>query len=162
MFKKTGKLFGNISVVDIGAILIVALLVVGVYIKFSGTGNIQLSNASQELQCVLKVESVRNYTVEALKKSESVFNKTTKERLGDIVDIKVEPGTTMLLMENGDYREVETEGRYDVYLTVDFKGKDATDGYYTGSNTQMSSGATLGITTKYSECNAKIESVSKK
>ncbi len=160
MFKSTGKLFGKISIIDIAVLLIIILVCVGVVSKFGGE-KVQIISKNEKLICVLKVEGVRDYTVDAIKKSKSVFNEKTKEKLGDIIDIKTEPGKTMLLVQDGAYKEVETAGRSDVYLTIEVEGKITDSGYYTGSNTQMATGSSVGITTKYAECDTKIMSVEK-
>ncbi len=159
MLKENGKLFGKISVIDIAAILVVLVLILGVVLRFSGNQAVTVSTG-QNLQCVVKVENVRVQTVDALKKGGAVFDKESKEYIGEITQVKEEQGTTMLLMENGTYQEVPTEGRYNVYVTIAFTGSVSDAGYYTQTNRQMSVGGTLEMNAKFSQCEGKIFAVS--
>ncbi|MBE5039199.1 DUF4330 domain-containing protein [Ructibacterium gallinarum] len=158
MLKKDGKLFGKISIIDIAVILIVVLLAAGVLIKFSGNQNVPVSSG-EKLECVVQVKNVRDYTVEALKKGGPVFDKTTKEYIGTITGVTTEPGETTLLLNDGSYRNVETEGRYNAYVTIAFDGKESDGGYYTATNKQMAAGSSLGMNAKYSQCDGTIYEV---
>ena len=158
MFKKDGKLFGKISIIDIAALLIVILLAIGIFVKFSGTQNEQVASG-ESLECTVQVKNVRDFSVEALKKGGPVYDKTTKEYIGEITNVATEPGTTMLLLNDGSYREVETEGRYNAYVTIAFAGKEGDNGYYTATNKQMSVGSSIGINAKYSQCDGTIKDV---
>lgn len=160
MFKKDGKLFGKVSVIDIAAILILILLAVGVLVKFSGNQNVQVASG-EALQCTVQVKNVRDFTVEALKKGGPVFDKTTKEYIGEITDVTSEPGTTMLLLTDGTYREVQTGDRYNAYVTIAFTGKAGDNGYYTATNKQMCTGSSIALNAKYSQCDGVIKSVEK-
>ncbi len=155
---KDGKIFGRISIIDIAAILVVLVLIAGVALRFSGNQAVSVSTG-QTIECVVKVENVRMQTVDALKKGGAVFDQESKEYIGDITGVTEEPGTTMLLMENGEYREVPTEGRYNAYVTIAFTGSVSDAGYYTATNRQMSVGGTLEMNAKFSQCEGKIFSV---
>lgn len=153
--KKDGKLFGKISIIDLLAILLVVVLAVGVGIRFSGGQKVQVS-AGEPLECVVQVKNIRQYNVDALKKGGAVFDKDTKEYIGEIVSVESEPGTTMLLMNDGSYRDVPTENRYHAYVTIAFSGKVSDGGYYTEANKQMCAGATLYMNAKFSQCESTI------
>ncbi len=158
MGRKDGKLFGKISIIDLAAILVVLVLIAGVAMRFSGNQAVSVSTG-QAIECVVKVENVRMQTVNALQKGGAVFDQESKEYIGDITGVAEEPGTTMLLMENGEYREVPTEGRYNAYVTIAFTGSVSDAGYYTATNRQMSVGGTLEMNAKFSQCEGKIFSV---
>ena len=155
MFKKDGKLFGKISIIDILAVVAIVVLVFGVYLRFSGQEKVQISSG-EPLQCVVKVENIRNYTVEALKKGGAVYDKDTKEYIGEIKEVKSEQGTTMLLVNDGTYREVPTENRYNAYVTIDFSGKVSDNGYYTNTNQQIAVGSSLNLNAKFAQCECKV------
>lgn len=159
MLKENGKLFGKISVIDIAAILVVLVLIFGVVLRFFGNQAVTVSTG-QDLLCVVKVENVRMQTVDALKKGGAVFDKESKEYIGEILKAEEEQGTTMLLMETGEYKEVPTEGRYNVYVTIAFTGSVSDTGYYTATNRQMSVGGTLEMNAKFSQCKGEIFAVS--
>lgn len=156
--KKDGKLFGKISIIDIAAVLIFVMLIAGVYIKFSGNQTVSVANG-ETIECIVKVKDVRDYTVEALEKGGAVYDKTTKEYIGEIFEVTAEPAETSLLMDDGSYRIVQTEGRYNALVTISFTGKAGDSGYYTAANKQISVGSTLEMNAKYSQCTGNIVEV---
>ncbi|MBQ4145424.1 MAG: DUF4330 domain-containing protein [Clostridia bacterium] len=158
MFKKDGKLFGKISIIDILAIVAVVVLALGVYLRFSGQEKVQVSSG-EPLECVMKVENIREYTVEALKKGGAVFDKDSKEYIGEITGVTSEQGTTSLLMNDGTYREVPTENRYNAYVTIAFSGKVSDNGYYTNTNQQIAVGSGINLNAKFAQCESKVYSV---
>lgn len=157
MFRKNGKLFGKISVVDILALLLIAVLVFGVYQRFGGSKTDFVSGNTYE--CVMKVKNVRNFTVDALAKGGEVYDKTTKEHIGTIVGVTSEAASEPLLMADGSHVMAPEKDRYHAYVTVEFTGKESGDGYYTESNQQISVGGTLVVQAKWAECEATIVEV---
>ncbi len=158
MLKQDGKLFGKISIIDIGALLAAIVLIVGIAIRFSGNEAVQVT-AGKNLECVVLVENVRQYNVDALKKGGAVFDKETKEYIGEITEVTSQPATHLLTMADGSCREVLLENRYDAYVTIAFSGKVSDTGYYTDTNRQMSVGASLNMNAKFSQCESKIQEV---
>lgn len=159
MFKKDGKLFGKISVIDLVAVLAVIVIACGAAVRFSGSGSRVPAASGEPMECVTEVKNIRRYNVDALKKGGSVFDRTTKEYIGEIVDVTEKPGTTMLLLADGTYKEVPVEGRYTAYVTISFHGKEGDGGYYTDTNRQMCVGSTLNMNAKFSQCESTIVEV---
>ncbi len=158
MLKQDGKLFGKISIIDVAAILAVVVLLVGLAIRLSGNSGVTVSSG-EELECVVLVKEVRQETVEALAKRGAVFDKTSKEYIGEIVGVASEQATEMVEMENGQYKEVPVDGRYNAYVTIAFTGSVSDAGYYTASNKQISVGGSLEMNAKFSQCEGKIRQV---
>ena len=161
MFKKDGKLFGKVSIIDIGAVILVVLLVCGVYIKFFGGQNRKVAASGENFKCVVMVQNVRNYTVDALAKGGSVFDSTTKEYIGEITGVTSEQGENKVSMADGSYKIVPVENRYNAYVTIEFSGKEGNDGYYTDTNKQISVGSTLNMNAKYAKCEGTVYSIEK-
>lgn len=157
MFAKNGKLFGKISIVDIAVVLLIAVLACGVYLRLNGSVGEFVTGETYE--CVVKVKTVRNFTVEALRKGGEVYDKTTKEYIGTIQGVTAEPATEPLLMADGSHAMAPMEDRYHAYVTIAFTGKESADGYYTAANQQMSTGGTLVLNAKWAECEGTIVDV---
>ena len=68
IINKEGKLFGKISIVDIAVVLIVILLAIGIYTRFSGNTKVVVSNG-QKIECTFVVKNLRQYSVDALKRA---------------------------------------------------------------------------------------------
>ena len=92
IINKDGKLFGKISIIDIAVVLIVVVLIAGIYVRFSGKAATNVVTDSQKVECTFLVKNVRMYTVEALQKSEKVYDKTSKEFIGDVTNVTYEDG----------------------------------------------------------------------
>lgn len=158
IINKEGKLFGKISIVDIAVVLILVLLAIGIYTRFSGNTKVVVSNG-QKIQCTFVVKNLRQYSVDALKKGGPMFDKTSKELIGTITDVRVEPGKYNINMSDGTYKAAVPEDRYNVYVTVEFDGKAGDSGYYTAANKFLGAGSWVVVVTKYSECNAMVSSI---
>ena len=130
IINKEGKFFGKISIVDIAVVLIIVLLAIGVYTRFSGNTKVVVSNG-QKIKCTFVVKNLRQYSVNALKEGGAMYDKTSKELIGTITDVKAEPGRYNVNMIDGSYKEAIPEDRYNVYVTVEFNGKAGDSGYYT-------------------------------
>ncbi len=157
MFAKNGKLFGKISIVDVIVVLLVLTLAAGVYLRMSGSVGEFVTGETYE--CVVKVKTVRDFTVKALEKGGEVYDKTTKEYIGTIQGVTSEPATDPLLMADGSHAMAPMQDRYHAYVTIAFTGKESSDGYYTASNQQISTGGTLVLNAKWAECEASIVDV---
>ncbi len=157
MFRKNGKIFGKISIVDIAVVLLVITLVCGVYLRLSGSVGSFVTGETYE--CVVKVKNVRDFTVKALEKGGEVYDKTTKEYIGTIIAVTTEPAAEPLLMADGSHTMAPMENRYHAYVTIEFSGKESADGYYTSSNQQLSVGGTLLLNAKWAECEATVVDV---
>lgn len=161
IINKEGKLFGKISVIDIAVILIIAVLAVGIYIRFSGTTQ-TIATAGEDIECTLLVKNVRIFSVDALKRGGPVYDKTSKEYIGDITDIRVDEGEYQVNMADGSFETVVPEDRYNVYVTVEFDGKVGENGYYTAANKYLAAGTTVLINTKYAQCESTVYSIKEK
>lgn len=148
---KDGKLFGKISVIDIAALLVVVVLIVGIAVRFSGNQAVVVSGG-QAIECDLQITGIRQVTVDALKKGGQIYDIETKEYIGDIVDVTHKESESIVVMGNGERKLVPVEGRYDAVVTITFTGSVSEKGYYTASNRQMSPGGKVGINSKFAHC----------
>ncbi len=160
MINKDGKLFGKISIVDIAVVLIIVILGFGIYAKFAGQSGAVVSS-SEKIECTFLIKNVRSYTVDALEKKGGMYDKVSKEFIGDITKVEVEDGLYQVNMADGSFEQIVPEDRYNVYVTVEFSGKISDNGYYTAANKYLGAGTSAGITTKYAECESTVYSINK-
>ena len=82
---KNGKIGGKVSIIDILVVVLVVAVIVGIVARYgsSVTGAVK---SNKQFEYVLKVESVRHYTVDALEKKGKVTDKKSEKDLGEIVD----------------------------------------------------------------------------
>lgn len=160
IINKDGKLFGKISVVDIAVLLIIVVLAVGIYSRFSGKADTAVTSG-EKIKCTFLIKNVRMYSIEALQKKGPLFDKTSKEFIGDITDVRYEKGLYQVNMADGTYRPIVPEERYNAYVTVEFTGKTSDNGYYTAANKYLGAGTSGAILTKYAECESVVDSIGK-
>ncbi len=158
MLKQDGKLFGKISIIDLAAILAIVILLVGLGTRFLGKSAVTVSGG-QKIECVVLVKEVRQETVDALSKRGAVYDKTSKEYIGEIIGVASAEATHMVEMATGEYLEVPIEGRYNAYVTIAFTGSVSDQGYYTAANQQMAVGGSLEMNAKFSQCEGIIRQV---
>ena len=77
---KNGKIGGKVSIIDILVVVLVVAVIVGIVARYgsSVTGAVK---SNKQFEYVLKVESVRQYTVDALEKKGKVTDKKTWAKL---------------------------------------------------------------------------------
>ncbi len=159
IINKEGKLFGKISIVDIAVVLIIAILAVGIFVRF-GSGGASPAVYGEKIECTFLVKNIRQFTVSALEKGGPLHDKTSKEYIGDITDVKYEPGEYYVNMADGSFKTIDNpEDRYNAYVTVEFLGKTSNKGYYTAANKYLAAGTTVIMNTKYAECESTVYSI---
>lgn len=158
IINKDGKLFGKISVIDIAIILILVVLAIGIVSRFGGSASTQVVSG-EKIECTFIVKNVRSYTAEALAKKGPLYDKTSKEYIGEITDVKIGDGQYQVNMADGRFENVVPEERNNVYVTVEFSGKTGESGYYTAANKYLGTGSTVIINSKYAECESTVYSI---
>lgn len=159
IINRDGKLFGKISIIDIAVVLIVVILAIGIYGKFSG-GTATTVTSGEKIECTFLVKNIRMYTVEALQKGGGLYDKTSKEFIGDIKNVSYEEGKYFVNMADGSFKTIDNpEDRYNAYVTVEFLGKTSNKGYYTAANKYLAAGTTVLINSKYAECESTVYSI---
>jgi hypothetical protein len=142
MINKEGKLFGKISIIDILVILAIAIAALSVYIRFFA-GNEKVKTSLSHIEYTMKVREVRQGTVDALKNYLGpIYDETTKEYLGNIVDVSYEESTKGVELANGKIVASEIPNRYNALVTVSLDGKINDRGYYTQNNKAITAGST--------------------
>ena len=149
---KNGKIGGKVSIIDILVVVLVVAVIVGIVARYgsSVTGAVK---SNKQFEYVLKVESVRQYTVDALEKKGKVTDKKSEKDLGEIVDVQVENATLQSL------KNPELPGRYTCYVTIRATGKESDDNYILEDSTELSVGRNVDLYSKYVKTSGDIKSV---
>ncbi len=155
-FKKTGKLFGVISIIDILVVLCIAALAFGIYARYTSDSDANTATERSKFQYVYKVEGVREYTLEALRKGGPVYDRETKEYIGDVVSVSAEDAKMEISKISGEYAVVTVPERYDAYVTIEVDGKYNSLGHYTDANRYIGAGQTLNALSKFSNTEGQI------
>lgn len=156
---KNGKIFGKINIIDLVAILIVILAIVGITIRFTSIAAENV-NKKAEFSYVVGIEDVRIYSINALTQKGIVTDKQGNI-IGEITDVEYDTMKKQLINENGESVKETVPERYAARVTITAEGKDTDSGYFVGENTELSVGSSITMYTKYSNCSGKIIEVQK-
>lgn len=164
-----GKLFGKISIVDLLVLILVIVGVVGVTITYQRvrggavlTDNqaiLQQDSTLDTLAVTMRLEEVRDMTVNALNVGDNMYDNETKKFLGEIADVRTEPATRIITNFSGEAVETVVPERYDVVMVVNIPGKRTEDGYHTSNNIHLVYGSTMSITTPTIQTSPVIEDI---
>ena len=152
---KQGKLFGKISIIDIIVVLAVVVIGFGLYVRFTSSGP-KVETVTQKIEYTMIVKDVREGTVNALKKGGNMYDTTTKEYIGTIVDAVPAAAIGYESLENGEFVATELPEKFDVTVTVQLDGKVNSTGYYTSNNATLTVGSRYLFTSKYAKTTGEI------
>ena len=155
---KNGKIGGKISIIDIGVIVLIIAAAIGLVIRFtSGTTTAVTSN--ETFRYVVKVNMVREYTVNALQKRGITTDKKAEMVLGEIKDVKVEDSKIQSTTASGKIEWSNLPDKYTCYVTIEAEGRESEDGYILDDTTELSVGRSVDIITKHVKTSGEIASV---
>ena len=155
---KDGKIFGKINIIDLLIVVVLIAAVVGIISRLSVSSSNSISGSDQ-FQFVVSVDSVREYTVNGLQKKGDVFSEETDVRVGEIIDVVVEPMKADVVTFDGQRKFIERPGRYTAYVTIKADGNFVNDCYYTADKEEIGAGREYRVISKYVSTNGKTISV---
>ena len=155
---KNGKIGGKISVIDILVILLIAVVIGGICVRY-GSKVTDAVKSSEKFEYVLRIEGVRKYTVDALSKKGKITDKKSEMDLGDIIDVRYENATQLSTTASGHIVKAELPDRYTCYVTIQSTGRESDDNYVLDDTTELSVGRYIDLYTKYVKTSGAIESV---
>ncbi len=156
---KDGKIFGKINIIDLLAVLILLVALVGIGIRLTSTASKSVTDKT-EFSYVVEIDDVRIYTVNALKKMGTATDKQGNI-IGEIETVEWDSKKEQKVLSNGETVMVDVPDKYTVTVTMDASGKESADKYFVGENTELSVGSTIQMYTKYANCSGKVKSVEK-
>lgn len=155
---KKGRIGGKFSIVDLFVILLVAACVAAVGLKMKKADSVSGGNKTVVYEVL--IENVREASVNAIKSNlTGVTDAESKKEIGDIADVAVKSARVLVQTNDGNFKIAEYENRYDVTLTIESKGTETNDAYYTSSGKQISAGEMLNINNGYSQSYGEVISV---
>ena len=152
---KEGKLFGKVSIIDIFVILVIVVAAFGIYTRFFAV-NERVAVTENQLEYQFKIDKVRQGTYDAIAKLGPVYDKTTKEYMGEIIKVEAEECYESSELADGRVINSLVPERMDLIVTVKVNGSSNDTGYYTSDNKFIAVGSGFTITTKYAETTGEV------
>lgn len=160
---ENGKVNGKISIIDIFAIAIVLVAVIGISLRFV---TLQIKEAKEgkrpvTLSYVVEIEGVRIYTVEALEKRGDVIDIDQKKVLGKVVDVESNNQKIEHFLNDGTIVDSEIPDKYVARVTILSDAVESNKGYYLKNDSELSVGANISLATKYVNSSGRVISIKK-
>lgn len=145
MIDKNGKLFGKISIVDLLILILVAVLAIGLIFRVVNKSAI---SGNSNFKTVLKIEDVRQFTVDAIQVGDVIYEQHANE-IGVVSNVEIGEATEIMEDMKGEAFLAPLDQRYNLIITLDTTGRISDKGYYANGNRQLSIGGDLPIQSKY-------------
>jgi len=159
LLDEKGRLFGKISIVDIGVLLLIAVLIGGVYYKFFMVDKDQNAAKFDTIEYKVLVEEVRQQSVDAIEIGADIYDVKTNSPMGRITDIEVLPATDQLTKADGTMVIAEKPERFNVLITIRVPGIETKYGFRANGRLDINRESQQVMDTRMIEMVAKIVDV---
>ena len=161
IIEKDGKLFGKVSIIDIGLIILVILIAFGTYWRFYGNGKAKKATENIKISYVVEIRGLKKLFLDGIKVDDLVGNVETSKQYGRIKSITSEPYKDFIIDNNGEYKEAIVPGQWKIFLTIEAYGAEAGDGFYINEKPLKISNNMEYFKTKYMQFGGFITGITK-
>ena len=155
---KNGKLFGKINLFDLLVIVLILVLIFGVCYKFMVLDKEVVQN-TVEVTYDLKIETVRDVTVNAFREGDTVYHYKLEEPIGTVAKITPTPAADIFDTLAGETLSAPVEDRFDLVVTVKGTAVRQDDGNLMMGKVKLVEGTELRVATQLAHCTALVENV---
>lgn len=146
---ENGRLFGRISVIDVGVLLLAVVLVAAFVTKDEVTPIAVIAAPMQDVSYTVAITNMPEGRLESLHEGDTLYDAETKYAMGKVVSVEAEDCVTSMLKADGTYVMAPIEGRYNVILHVDAKAMvDERQHIYVNRTNHIAEGLSLDFYTK--------------
>ncbi|MCL2827944.1 MAG: DUF4330 domain-containing protein [Oscillospiraceae bacterium] len=141
-----GRLFGKVSIIDLGIIFLVVLIALGAFVKFVVLDQTRLTT-ELSVRYTLQIHGIRDWTVNNIRVGDAVFSGITD--VGTIVSVAAQPQETVLSGDGKIWRAYVPE-RYTLYVEIEATATVSEGRYLISRTVPMSvSNSPTWLTTKF-------------
>ena len=148
----------KINAIDIAVILLVIVAIVGFAVRFSSSATDSVTS-DIKFRYVMRIDSVRSFTVDALEKKGVVTDEDSVINVGEIIDVVVEDNTVAATLMNGSVVSALVPERYTCYVTIEAMGRESEGKYILDDTTELAVGRTTDLVSKFVHTSGTIESI---
>ena len=146
---QNGRLFGRISVIDVGVLVLALVLVAAFATKDKFTPVAAIASPMQDVSYALTITNMPEGRLESLREGDTLYDTETKYALGKVASVEAEECTISMLKADGTYVMAPIEGRYNVTVHVNAKAMvDERQHIYVNRTNQIAVGLTLDLYTR--------------
>lgn len=144
------------NIIDVLVLLIVIVFAAGIGIRL---GNGKAIKNETEITYTVEVKNVKEFTADALKKSNVLTDDKTGTVLGEIVSVEVEPYMEEKETNTGELVMVEVPERYRCTVILKSSAKEQEGKLMLDEKTEVSPGKIFDVITKYVKTTGTVISV---
>ena len=156
---KDGKLFGKINLFDAAILLLIIALIIAGVSKFRTFNGSVDSSMPGKIIYTFNIDNIRDYTLQAFKSGDTVFDSSTNIAIGTIKNIEYKNSMIAKSMVDGTVKVVENPYKKDVILTIETPGTVTDLGYFANKSIELKVGSEKNIETLYATTIGKIGSI---
>lgn len=159
MIDNKGKLFGKISIVDLLIVLLVVVAIGATVFKFGFSAHKDVNEAGSKIEYVVKVEGVRDFTVDSIKEGAELYDDESDAFIGTVKGIEVKESMDYALKNDGTTVYTSKPDRYDVYLTVESDARILNGAYFANGTKEIGAFSGFKVYSEYFSFDIEVQSV---
>ncbi len=157
-----GKLFGKINIVDIIVVLILIIAVCVTYFKFNMSAHSDVSETNAYVEFDVKVEDVRDFSVNSLKEGDVIYDSQNDVCLGKVISTRTEPAGEYITKDDGTIVFAQMPERYDLYITIGSEARINDSGIYVDGTKPVIKHQTIDMESQRNKMTGNVVSVNVK
>ena len=158
---KDGRLFGKVSIIDVGLVILVVLIALGTYVRFYGNGKAKKATENTKISYIVEVRGAKKLYLDEIKVGDLLGNIDSSKQCGRIKSIDSEPYKAFIVDNNGDFKESIVPGQWKLVLTIEADAVETRDGFYINNIPFKASDYIMYFKTKYMQFGGYIGSIIK-
>lgn len=136
--------------VDALVCLLIAVLALGAFYKFTVSDKTGSVTATETITYVVQVLGGKDSSLSAFREGDALYDSDSGTQIGTITKVESAPAETIVPLPDGTAQWGTMEGRSDVYLTVEATGTVTDSRQYLVNKTyQINVGSKRNLNTKY-------------
>ncbi|MBC8535175.1 DUF4330 domain-containing protein [Feifania hominis] len=155
---KKGKVFG-VNVLDLVILLFVVAAAVFVMLKGNFIEKVKVTSNDAKIEYVVMLESVREYTYNAIYVGDPIFDDETDAQIGVVTKVEMKPYYDIIEKSDGTVVSALVPERYKLLITAEGDGKVTDDGYMINGNRLVAPNGSIKVATTRVCSNGKFVSV---
>ncbi len=147
MIDNKGRLFGKINILDLFVVILIVVLALGTYYKFTSPKT-SIAGGDSNIEFVLKVRQVSDFTEKYYEVGDTVYDTKTGQNLGVITNVETTVSKDVIETVQGEAVLAEVPHKIDVYLTVNAQGLETEKSYLIDGAYELKRGSGIALKTK--------------
>ena len=149
------------NIIDVLIILIIIVFVIGLGIRIFGSTSKGIKS-EKDITYTVEVKNVREFTVDALKKSSVLTDEKGEKVIGEILSVDAAPYKTEAHISDGSAAVLEMPERYTCSVVIKSPAKYVNDIYNLVEGVDVAIGDSFTIINKYVKTNGTVLELSEK